>query len=209
MKVSTLLLTTSLIALSSLANAGDKYYVSVTGEYIASAKANGDVSGAGISAPATLDFNDGWGGMAAIGYYITPDIRTELEEGYRQIKGESEVINLGGTSYTLNADNVKEKALTTMANIYYDLPTGTNLVPYVGAGIGWAHETNNGNSNAVAYQGMIGLNYKIDAKNTIYGGYRYIGTSDFTDNYSVSGIDITDKYHAKISALDVGYRFNF
>lgn len=195
MKISTLLLTTSLVTISSLANAGDKFYLSLTGEYIAAAKAVGDVSAAGASTSTTIDFKNGFGGLAAAGYYINPNLRTELEEGYREIKGDN--------------NNVKEKALTTMGNIFYDIPTGTNFTPYLGAGIGWAHETNNGQSNAVAYQGMVGVNYKVSDNSSVFGGYRYIGTSDFTDNSTISGVDVTEKYNARIHAIDVGYRFNF
>lgn len=211
MKISNILLTTTLITLGGVAHATEtnKYYLSVTGEYVASAKADGNISAAGLSAPMTFDFKDGWGGMLAIGYYLTPELRGELEGGYRELKGDTETVTVGGTSYTASASNTKSKAFTGMGNLYYDIPTGTSITPYIGAGIGMLHKTTNGDSDAFAYQGMAGINYKLDEANTIYAGYRYLGSQDLKDSYTVSGINITDKVNIKAHSVDVGYRFSF
>lgn len=211
MRISKLLLSAGIFIMPLTASATDanKYYLSLTGEYIASAKADGDISALGISTPAQLDYKNGWGGMLSVGYYIMPEIRSELEVGYREFKGDTSSVTIDNITYTVDASDLKDKALTGMGNLYYDIPTSTSITPYIGGGIGIAHQTNNGNGNAFAFQGMAGLNYKIDATNTIYAGYRYFGTSDFKTNYSISGIDVTQKTNIEAHSVDIGYRFNF
>ena len=209
MKISALLLTTSLIAIAGTASATgtNKYYTSITGEYIANAKADGDISARDETATISADYKNGWGGLAALGYNITPDFRAEIEGGYRELKAERFSITNGETTYTASS-NAKKKAFTAMGNVYYDIPTDTNFTPYIGAGIGWAHETSDA-SNAFAYQGMLGLNYKVAANNTIFAGYRYIATTDFTNDYTISNVQVREKASIQGSAIDVGYRFNF
>ncbi len=147
--------------------------------------------------------------MLAAGGYITPDFRAELEAGYRELKEKTESLTYLGTTYTVNS-NAKDKALSGMANMYYDLPTGSELMPYIGAGIGWAHQTSNGSANAFAYQGMAGLNYKLSSDSAVFAGYRYFATTDFESKYNISGIGtVTEKASIQAHAIDVGYRYSF
>lgn len=209
MKISQLLLSTTLLTLPLSANATEKYYFSLTGEYMPSATADGDVISSVGNAPLSLDFKNGYGAIGAIGYYITPEVRGELEGAYRHLEGKSATVTIAGNPYTIDASKTEAEALSAMGNLYYDIPTGTNLTPYIGGGIGWAHQINNGTSNAFAYQAMLGLNYKLSASNTIFGGYRYLGTTDFNNKYSVSGVDINEKVNLSASSIDIGYRYSF
>ncbi len=203
------LLATTILS-STAANAGNtgKHYFSLTGEYIASAKANGSVTASAGSAPISLDYKDGIGGLAAIGYYITDDFRTEIEGGYRELSGSTVSATIAGTKYTVDAGSVKSKALSTMVNVYYNLPTGTALSPYVGAGTGWVRETERG-ANALGYQAMAGVDYKVSANSTVFTGCRYFGTSDFTGKYTTSSGVVTGKASIKAHSIDVGYRYSF
>lgn len=200
-------LATTLIIAPCIAHADDKAYLSVTGEYIASASSGGNITGAGVSFPGSVDYNNGYGGMIALGKHVG-DFRAELEAGYRELKEKSESITILGTTYTDNS-NQKDKAITGMVNLYYDIPTGSPITPYVGAGIGDAHLTNSGGSDAFAYQGMIGLNYKLSESSTIFGGYRYFGTNDFAIKSTVAGVALTENADVRAQAIDVGYRFSF
>ena len=204
-----LLITTILSSVGAkAADAGN--YVSLTGEYIASAKADGDVSSGAVSVSVSIDYKNGLGGLLAFGSYFTPDIRGELELGYRELKASTASITLSGVTYTVDASTLKSNALSTMANLFYDIPTGSNLTPYLGIGAGWAHQTNNGGSDAFAYQGMVGVNYKLSESSTIFTGYRYLGTTDFEHKYFVSGIGtVTERENVSAHSVDVGYRFSF
>lgn len=193
-----------LLPLSSYAS---NYYISATGEYIPSAESKGSISGSGVSIPGSIDFNNGYGGLISAGRYIG-DFRTELELGYRELKEKSVSATIAGTTYTISS-NQKDKAISGIINLYYDIPTGSELTPYIGAGIGGAHLTNNGGSNALAYQGLIGLNYKLTESSSIFGGYRYFATNEFNIKSNVAGIAITEKADIKAHSIDIGYRYSF
>lgn len=210
MKISKLLLTASVFILPLTANAaGSGAYLALTGEYIAAANAEGDVNASGVgSAPVSADFKNGLGILGAVGYNVTPSVRAELELGYRELKGETESITIGATTYTVDASDTKVKAFTTMGNVYYDFTNSTNLTPYIGAGIGWAHEQEDG-ANALGYQGMVGVNYKLSENSSVFTGYRYLGTTDFETNYNVLGTVVNEKVSVQAHSIDVGYRYNF
>lgn len=206
MNISKLLLSAGVFALPFTANAADanKYYVALTGEYIASAKATGDGTVGTLADSGSIKFDSGEGVLVAIGYYVAPAVRVEFEGGYKEIKEKSQTI--AGLSFPSTA---KDKALSTMGNAYYDFQTGTNLTPYIGAGLGWGHETTNGGADAFAYQGMLGVNYKVSETSTVFGGYRYLGTTDFSEHYVVSGLSVTENAKITASSIDVGYRYSF
>lgn len=211
MKISNLLLTTSILILPMVANAGDagKKYFSLTGEYIVAAEAEGDVSADGITVPGTVDYKDGLGALAAFGYYLTDDFRTEVEGGYRKLNGDTTSVTIDGTTYTVDSSDTDAKAATIMANLYYNMPTNGNLSPYIGVGAGWAREQEEG-ANALAYQAMAGLDYKVSGNSTVFAGYRYVGSTDFKRDYNIEGIGlVTEKSSVQAHAIDVGYRYSF
>jgi opacity protein-like surface antigen len=96
-----------------------------------------------------------------------------------------------------------------LANLYYDLNRGGRIVPYIGAGIGFAHnETSSGSmtqdcgctgriggdsSNSFAAAGMAGVSWRIRGGGTTYVG----GMKDEPVAYNTG--------HAIY--LDFGYRF--
>ncbi len=95
----------------NIANAHDssntgKYYGSLTGEYIFSAESeDGDVSGGGMDRPRSLDYNNGWGGLAAIGYYYNDNMREEIEIGDRNISSDRKSTTVSGVPYRLDPSN--------------------------------------------------------------------------------------------------------
>lgn len=203
-----ILLISTLVCSNGHAAEGNNYYVALTGEYVASANGSGHIAINGASIPGSVNYDNGWGGLASVGYYITPSIRAELEGGYRDIKQKNVSFTYLGTAYT-TISNEKNKAYSAMGNTYYDFQTGSNITPYIGVGMGWAHQQDNGGADAFAYQGMLGVNYKILNDSSIFAGYRYLGTSDFSKSGTISGISYTEKVRLKASSIDVGYRYNF
>ena len=211
MRISKLLLSASVFILPLTANATDagKYYTSITGEYTVSANADGSITDGNVTLPGSIDYKNGIGSLAAIGYYFNDNIHAELEVGYRKFNGDTTSVTISGVKYTVDSSDVDPKALSTMANIFYDIPTGTKFTPYLGAGSGWVHEQDGG-ANALGYQGMVGVNYKLTNNSTIFTGYRYFATTDFKNEYNIAGIgSVTEKASVQAHAIDVGYRFSF
>ncbi len=201
----TLLLVTTILALpmAAQANHAGKYYVSLTGEYVFSATSDAELRAAGVTASGDADYDNGYGFIGAFGYNYNESIRSELELSYRDIEGDSG--NIGGVRYTPD----DAKAFSTMVNGYYNLQLDSKFSPYLGLGIGWAHETEE-EGNAFAYQAMAGVDYKLCPRGTIFAGYRYFGTTDFEYTETVSGVGVVH-YDADIGAhaLNIGYRFSF
>ncbi len=149
------------------------------------------------------------GGLLAFGYNLTDNARAEIEAGYRQLNGDTTSVTVGGTTYTVNSSDVDSKAFSTMVNLYYSIPTGGDISPYIGVGGGWAHEQDGG-ANAFGYQAMAGLDFKVSDSGTLFAGYRYFGTTDFDNQYTVAGVGVvTESASIKAHAFDVGYRFSF
>ena len=74
-------------------------------------------------------------GALAIGYYITPQIRTELEYAYRKEHTYTK------TPTNNNMANSKQKTAiqTVMANVAYDFDALEGITPFIFGGIGIAH----------------------------------------------------------------------
>lgn len=211
-----LLKTTAIVAAMAAAlpmyanasGAGDTY-ISLAGEYIASAKAVGDLTSATASASESADYANGGGGIVALGYYLSDNVRVEAEGAYRQLNGDTYSVTLNGTTYNVDASNQDTKAFSAMGNVYLNLPTQGKLSPYIGAGIGWAHEVDE-DGNAIAYQAMAGLDYKVSNNGTLFAGYRYFGTGDFEYKFNLTGFGaVTEKASVQAHAVDIGYRFSF
>lgn len=95
-----------------------------------------------------------------------------------------------------------------MANAYYDIDTGSQWVPFIGAGIGWAKVDLNtpalplgDNDNVFAYQFMAGVSYAIDDRWAVDAQYRFFGTQDAT-------IQDAD-FSMNSNNLLVGFRYSF
>lgn len=90
-----------------------------------------DTDGNGI----TVERDDGWGLFLNAGYRMPNNIRLEGELGYSTM--DFSKARSGGGSVGLGGD-VDMYSLTGAA--YYDIPTGTMLTPFIGAGAGVVHQ---------------------------------------------------------------------
>lgn len=90
----------------------------------------------------------------------------------------------GGFSEKVMDGEVKSKvqSYAGLLNAYYDIPTGTSLTPYVGAGVGFARNRASLSDNTVKYSGSdwsfawqlaAGLNYALTDNLVADLGYRY------------------------------------
>ena len=114
------------------------------------------------------------GARFGVGYTIF-GFRPELSVGYRMANIEGE-------------DEQSVTSIDLIASVYYDVDTGSAIVPYVGIGAGMSNVTvKEGNDKtvwAVAFQGAAGIGYALTDDLTLTLGYRLTGTldADFPDD---------------------------
>ena len=145
----------------------------------------------------TVDYDKGYGFSFMLGYALGNGLRVEAEGGYINNGFQEINVNTPGAFVTqLGSGENKLKgdlsALTLMMNAYYDIDLGSNLVPYVGGGLGAADLSNEMKSAAgnllvddtdciFIYQIGAGLGYKISGYSkgpdvTISLDYRYLAS---------------------------------
>ena len=175
---------------------------------------------------ATDDRGTGWAFGGAVGYDFKPfRIELELLRRGNDLKG-LDVTRDGSTGFALGlpplsgAVNIADrdvKALSTMVNAIYDVPTSGRLHPYVGAGIGFALvdldyeipgsgfllESDRG---ALAVQGIAGVEYALSDRLSADLGYRYLTTTE-TSLRLAGGVRADGRYSAH--NLLVGLRYSF
>ena len=74
-------------------------------------------------------------------------------------------------------------SIAPMVSALYDIPTGSSFTPYIGAGVGAARNTIKGYGKkesawALAYQGIAGINYDVDANVGLGVEYRYFAAKE-------------------------------
>ncbi len=146
---------------------------------------------------------------ASLGYIISQDrdfgrSRVELEYSNRQS-------DLGGVGGDVEADVVA-------ANYYYDFTTqGSNVMPYLGAGVGAAEisvdPTNaagaSGDDTVGIYQVMAGVGYAPEnlPRTELTIGYKYLGTFNDPDvNNTGAG---TTEFEYDNHSVEVGAKLRF
>jgi opacity protein-like surface antigen len=201
-------------------------YISVKGASSISApglefhnEATKKTSGQNIPSGLLLD------GKAALGY-STPEfsgiLRAELEFGaYPSVESSFRQNN---EEHSLKIDN-----FSVMLNVYYDLLTGTNFTPYVGAGLGLNRRNvvenleiaNSYNAkledvqDILAYQLSVGLGYALSDFFTLDFSYRYVNLGsaqanlDLLDNQDVSVAQYRLTNTLGSSEIALGARYSF
>ena len=148
-----------------------------------------------------------FGGSIALGVF------TPLENGAFRTEVE----------YTKNAEAektnfsiIKAKAETqaVLANLYYDINTGSKLTPYIGAGIGGAKvkfsvEDESEDKTTFAWQIGAGIAYALTDKLSLDMGYRFIHYGDFTQDEELFDEYEHDKFESKAHEIHLGLRYNF
>lgn len=123
-----------------------------------------------------------WGGSVAFG------VATQVKGG--AVRAELEY-NLNEDAKKTLGGGIKAKIETqsAMANVYYDIDTGTKFTPYVGAGLGYAKVkgslslsgvSESMDDNNFAWQVGAGASYALNSNVSLDAGYRYVDYGDFT-----------------------------
>lgn len=163
----------------------------------------------------TGTFDGGFLGLHVAAGYSIFDFRPEVEISYRQIPiSDSEYESFTDqVGKKLSSDEVdalnKNTELTAgdlqilgfMANVWYDIATGTPVIPYVGVGVGAAHITvdatfeSDGSTQvfpaastlALVLGAGAGLGYEIIDELVVSLGYRLLGTTEGAVSWNQEG----------------------
>lgn len=158
----------------------------------------------------------GWGGLAALGYRWSPNLRTELELSGRV----AEVTKFNKT----NPWAGKQWDNSVMVNAFYDLNLGGRVTPYIGVGLGgtqlvWGNNFRvptqaapivyDGEGIRMGWQGIAGVSYAVTPKIAVALDGRIKGTfDDYSFPGSVRGRSITQfKYQTRSVFASVRYSF--
>ncbi len=178
------------------ANAGSGFYISprigllVQDQNSASVGVNSNIGhGTGLGFGVT-------GGLA-IGYdkqYSTAymPIRLEIEALFRSAPKAEMSFQSSGTVYNFTQNIGVD---TYFINAYYDFHSAGAIVPFIGAGVGYARVNNkftqgnqffDTNSNQLAYNAGVGLSWLVQTGFGIDIGYRYtnVGITENSATYS-------------------------
>jgi outer membrane autotransporter protein len=188
-----------------------------------------DSQNLGNSNPLNFDssYKVGYAARAAIGAYRVPQVRTEVEFGYRTVKFDKlSFANDGGLGATAGGTSLsglsasasgRFTAISGMLNAYYDYDTGTAWRPYIDAGFGTAWLDAHGVAAAgvsvvsatdlvFAYQFGFGIGYDVTKAITLALDYRYFTTLDPTFK-DAAGASFNSEFTSHAVSLGVRYRF--
>lgn len=131
---------------------------------------------------------------AAVGAKVNRNLRAEVEVSYRKSGIDTVSLDGVGDLETLAAGlgvpfNIggSVKTWTLMLNGYYDFMPESRFHPYLSAGLGAAHhkgtltvlgESTSETDITFAYQAGAGVSYDLTPQTALFGGYRYLGSSD-------------------------------
>ncbi|MEQ9812050.1 MAG: outer membrane beta-barrel protein, partial [Azospirillaceae bacterium] len=142
--------------------------------------------------PLNGETDTGWLAGGAIGYAWANGFRTELEGVYRSNDVES--LSAPTLPFALTGVGGQTDAVGIMANVLYDIDTGTAITPYLGGGVGAGNVDYEVRANGsvatadtwgVALQGIAGVSYALSDSFELFTDYRYFTVLDST----VSGVD--------------------
>ncbi len=146
-----------------------------------------DLDGVFADTPGKLKFNPGFRAGAAVGYTLTSqptyEAAVQLESGL--IYNETKKLSTDFGDSSLDGDFYQ---VPILADILYTFRIGPRFVPYIGVGGGLVYHrlsidsmdgfpvgtTSDGWDPAV--QAMAGLRYKLDERNEIGAGYKFLAT---------------------------------
>jgi OOP family OmpA-OmpF porin len=158
-----------------------------------------------------LSAESGLGAEIALGHRFGTGLRAEFALGMR--RNNLDTVSATGTFFgtTLAANTALNGDVTTvygLLNAYYDFDMRSSWAPYLGLGIGAASIELDSATLGVddtdtvpAWQGMLGVTYRISDNVWARGGYRYFGTGD----PEIAGTEFEVQSHV----LDIGLQIGF
>lgn len=190
MKNSTIMAATLAAAVSAQANA-EGFYVRGFGGYSALDDLKFDTALGSVRSDMEGGFNVGGATgietrlLDHLGLPATVGSRVEVEYSYRE--NDVDTHRIGGARLAPSSGNFN--AHTVMANFLIDFNKQSPLNFYAGGGLGVAfvnlknfsgagNDVFNDDDTTFAFQGIAGVEYKIDTHWSVFGEYRYLGMTD-------------------------------
>jgi outer membrane protein OmpA-like peptidoglycan-associated protein len=193
----------------------------------AQAETNGWYAGAdaGLSIAPTIKFKSGgyrwkesqdlgYGVLGQLGYGFGP-VRVEGELGWRSNDVDKVKQPFNGASGGGSLD-----AASAMANVYYDIATGTRFTPFIGAGVGAVDVSadkirangvtfSDNDHIAPAYQGIAGVSYALDDHLSLKADYHYLHTvfGSIKDAPSLGSAHAKGDYASHAILVGLTYKF--
>jgi outer membrane protein OmpA-like peptidoglycan-associated protein len=163
-------------------------------------------------ARARIKLKDGWAISGAAGYKWESGFRTELELSHRHNKAKD--LNSIATPLTGT-----QRDTSIMANLIYDIPTGSSVTPYFGIGAGAAIVDWNkisagtgpvfdSTSTKFAWQAIAGVAFAIAPRWELLADVRYKGSSNHHYKASIVASDVTGYDNRSTTAM-VGIRYSW
>ncbi|MFM7237498.1 MAG: outer membrane protein [Cyanobium sp.] len=132
------------------------------------------------------EYNGGFAGDVGLGYDFGA-LRAEITYAYNRFTADSLSSSVG----TFDNDGGIGNLNSGYASLYWDLPVGGRLVPYLGGGIGYTNygfgsgsqggESYRGsNVGTFAYQGKVGVSYTVSHQADVFLEGVYQGGSSFS-----------------------------
>ena len=161
-------------------------------------------------------------GSVALGYDWSRKglpFRSELEYAYRY-RFDHDLRVFGGTDSDFERD---VSSHVVMANVFYDIGTGTRFTPYVGLGVGWARhvaaaeqskllggpkETRDDTTDNLAWSLHAGILYRLGRDWHLEAAYRYVDFGEVSSGPFSDGTTVgTDSYTSHDLVLGILYAF--
>jgi OmpA-OmpF porin, OOP family len=214
-----LLCTVALCAILAAAPAeADGLYIGAFGgvSFLDEATGSADGPAPGVSYTVDVESDTGWAGGLVVGYGFSEWLRAEGELSYRQ--NGLDQAKLGPIAVDLDGDTT---ALSVMGNVWFDLPLGGPVRPFLGGGLGMSQVSLNdvevpalGGAQFVddsdwvfAYQLGGGVAYRVAPGIDITAEYRYFGTEN--PEFNLDAIPTTGEFEYSSHSVLFGIRYSF
>ncbi len=213
----------SISAAPGYAQSSGDWYVSVFGGYGMFNDYEFDFdNGIGGVFPYTLELDSGFVIGAAVGRsggILGPNVRTEIEVSHMSTSDFSGYFATGGGFVGTDPDG-RVSSTNLLVNLWFDIPTNSNFMPYVGGGVGAGFASGDltisngsgaqfdGSDTGLAYQLGFGGAIPLNDMSYLDVGYRYRVVTDVAFDSSIAGFATTA---GDISAhtVQIGVRFEF
>ena len=197
------------VVLTGTASAGyerDGWYVGLEGGMVSVNEA--DFAGTAV----TLEVDNGWAVMATVGYaFKDSNWRMEGEVGYRTNEGDREICT--SSSSCANLD-VELQEWSGMVNALYDFNLKSDKWGLsVGAGIGIdnpryrAFDGHDSNDKVFAYQGLVGLTYRVNQHWDLMLNYRYFNAAQA--ELQSEAVDFAREVDLEKHSVTFGFRYGY
>jgi hypothetical protein len=149
----------------------------------------------GSSVDTSLKLNGGFTGELALGYKFN-QARAELAVGYGNYGVNNQTFSSNRYGSFTSSSNGSMNLTTVMVNGYYDFPitnkdgSRSRWSPYIGAGVGYANLNvpscsadscfSGGSTGGFAYQGNVGLSYRVSDRGQAFVETGYLGSTSGT-----------------------------